>query len=354
MNSEGDDEMNTFIARKGIPGALLSLALLALLTPGRAQGQTRIRLATLLPRGSSQYHSLEEMGQQWRTISGGGISLTIYADGTMGSEEDSVRRMRVGQIQAATLSVAGLSEIDPSVTALQEIPMLYRSLEEVEFVRSRMRPELEQRLEQKGFVVLCWGDVGWVHIFSRLPVVRPDEFKKTKVFVGAGDADETTIMKSLGYQVVPLEWSDVLTSLQTGLVDTVPTAPILALAGQYDLVAKNMLEVNYVPLVGATVITKKAWDEMPAEKREALQKAAADAGAEMQTKGRAESNEAVEAMKKRGLQVHAVSPELENEWRQALEAIYPKIRGTMVPADTFDEVRRLVAEYRAKSGTGQR
>ncbi len=345
--------MVTLAARNSVRGLLLLAVSLLGLVPASAQGQTRIRLATLLPRGSSQYHMLEEMGQQWRAISGGGITLTIYADGTMGSEQDTVRRMRIGQIQAATLSVGGLSEIDPSVGALQKIPMLYRSLDEVQFVRSRMAPQLEQRLGQKGFVVLFWGDVGWVNLFSRQPALRPDEFKKTKVFVGATDQDETAVMKSIGFQVVPLEWSDVLTSLQTGLVDTVPTVPILALAGQYDLVAKHMLELNYVPLVGATVITKKAWDELPGDKRDALLKAASEAGAQMQAKSRAESKEAVEAMKKRGLQVHPLTTELENEWRQFLEASYPRVRGTIVPADVFDEVRGLLAEYRAKQGQGK-
>ena len=346
--------MKTVAARKNVRGLLVLVVSLLGLVPASAKGQTRIRLATLLPRGSSQYHVLEEMGRQWRTISGGGINLTIYADGTMGSEEDTVRRMRIGQIQAATLSVGGLSEIDPSVGGLQKIPMLYRSLDEVQFVRSRVRPELERRFEQKGFVVLFWGDVGWVHIFSRQPALRPEEFKKTKVFVGASDLDETAVMKNLGFQVVPLEWSDVLTSLQTGLVDTVPTAPILALAGQYDLVAKHMLELNYVPLVGATVVTKKAWDEIPADKRDALLKTASEAGAQMQAKSRAESEEAVEAMKKRGLQVHPLTTELENEWRQFLEGSYPRIRGTIVPADVFDEVRGLLAEYRARQGADEK
>jgi TRAP-type C4-dicarboxylate transport system substrate-binding protein len=346
--------MKTVAARKNVRGLLVLVVSLLGLVPASAKGQTRIRLATLLPHGSSQYHVLEEMGRQWRTISGGGINLTIYADGTMGSEEDTVRRMRIGQIQAATLSVGGLSEIDPSVGGLQKIPMLYRSLDEVQFVRSRVRPELERRFEQKGFVVLFWGDVGWVHIFSRQPALRPEEFKKTKVFVGASDLDETAVMKNLGFQVVPLEWSDVLTSLQTGLVDTIPTAPILALAGQYDLVAKHMLELNYVPLVGATVVTKKAWDEIPADKREALLKTASEAGAQMQAKSRAESKEAVEAMKKRGLQVHPLTTELENEWRQFLEGSYPRIRGTIVPADVFDEVRGLLAEYRARQGADEK
>src|SRR5260370_19940491 len=101
----------------------LALLALQLFAPVPGHAQREIRLATLLPQGSSQYQALEEMGQEWRTASSGKITLTIYAGGTMGSEEEMVRRMRVGQIQAATLSVGGLSEIDPAVGALQKIPM---------------------------------------------------------------------------------------------------------------------------------------------------------------------------------------------------------------------------------------
>jgi len=328
--------------------SILQVALLGLSTAALAQ--TKLRLATLLPRGSSHYQVLESMGQQWRSASGGNISLTIYPDGTMGDEHDCVRRMRVGQIQAATLSVDGLSEIDSSVGAVQKIPMVYRSLGEMEYVRLQMEPELERRLEAKGFVVLFWADTGWVHIFSREPAMHPNEFKRTKVFVGASDIDEAGVVKSLGFQAVPLEWSDVLTSLQTKMVDTVTTAPFLSLAGQYDLVARHMLELPWVPLVGATVITKKAWDAIPPQDREAFRQAALEAGKQMQARGRQESLEAVEAMKKRGLQVHPVSPALMDEWQRFCEAVYPRMRGSMVPADMFDEVLRLVKQYRESSG----
>src|SRR5712692_1580017 len=262
--------MESFVAEKLFRRAGIALLALRLLVPAPAHGQTKIRLATLLPQGSSQYQALEAMGQEWRTASNGKVTLTIYAGGTMGSEEEMVRRMRVGQIQAATLSVGGLSEIDPALGALQKIPMVYRSLDELEYVRAKMEPELERRLNDKGFVVIFWADAGWVHIFSRQPALRPGDFKKTKVFVGASDNNEVAIVKGLGFQAVPLEWSDVLTSLQTGLVDAVPTAPFLALAGQDDLVARHMLEVNWVPLVGATVITKKAWEAIPPQTRDAF------------------------------------------------------------------------------------
>ena len=290
------------------------------------------------------------MGQRWRAASGGAIALTIYADGTMGSEAATVQRMRIGQLQAATLSAGGLSEIDPSVGALQKIPMVYRSLDEVEYVRSHMQAEIERRLAAKGFVALFWGDTGWVNVFSREAALHPDEFKRTKVFVTADDHEEVEIVKQLGFPAVPLEWSDVLISLHSGLVDTVPTTPFLALAGQYDLVAKHMLELPWVVLVGGTVITTKAWSSIPPQYREAFQQAATDAGKQMQARGRQERLEAIEAMKKRGLQVEPVSPALLDEWQRFAAAVYPRMRGTMVPADMFDEVLRLLKEYRASTG----
>jgi TRAP-type transport system periplasmic protein len=334
---------------------LVSLGLLLFLSvaPAPASAQTRIRLATLLPQGSSQYQVLEKMGQDWRTSTTGGVALTIYGGGAMGSEEDSVRRMRIGQLQAATLSVGGLSAIDPSVGALQKIPMLYRSLEEEEYVRAKMEPELARRLEQKGFVVLFWADAGWVQIFSRSPLSRPDDLKKTKVFVTADDNNEVEIIKSLQIQPVPLEWTDVLVGLQTGLVDVVPTTPFLCLAAQYDLAAKHLLQLNYVPLIGATVITKKAWDSLTPAQRDAIHAAGLDAGRQMQIRSRAESGQAIEAMKKRGLQVHPVPPALEVEWRHYLEGVYPKLRGGIVPADVFDQIQSLLSGYRLAQKTGQ-
>jgi len=331
----------------------LGLLLFSSATLAPASAQTRIRLATLLPQGSSQYQVLEKMGQDWRTSTTGGVALTIYGGGAMGSEEDSVRRMRIGQLQAATLSVGGLSAIDPSVGALQKIPMLYRSLEEEEYVRAKMEPELERRLEQKGFVVLFWADAGWVQIFSRQLIARPDDLKKTKVFVTADDNNEVELIKGLQIQPVPLEWTDVLVGLQTGLVDVVPTTPFLCLAAQYDLAAKHLLQLNYVPLIGATVITKKAWDSLTPAQRDAMHAAAQEAGKQMQIRSRAESGQAIEAMKKRGLQVHPVPPAVEVEWRQFLEGVYPKLRGVIVPADVFDEIQSLLSSYRATQKTGQ-
>jgi TRAP-type transport system periplasmic protein len=272
----------------------------------------------------------------------------------MGGEADMVRRMRVGQLQAAMLSVSGLLQIEEGVTGLQAMPMMFRDLDEFDYVQERLRPMLEQRMLDKGFVVLFWGDAGWVRFFSRSPGSRPDDFKRMKMFVWSGDSRTVQVMRSIGINAVPLEQTDALTGLQTGLIDAIPTPPFYALAGQYFNTASHMLELNWVPLVGATVISKRTWDTVPANQRAALLKAAEEAGDQIKRRSRTESDESVEAMQRRGLTVHKVSPELEAEWRSFAESVYPEIRGRVVPADIFDRVQELLREYRAKGSEAGR
>ena len=307
-----------------------------------------VKLATVLPAGTSYHKILQTMGQEWRKS---GVEVTIFAGSQMGDEADIVRRMRVGALQAGVLSVVGLSEIDKSVTALQYMPMMFRTLEEVDYVRQKLQPELERKLLEKDLVVLFWGDVGWVRFFSRGAVLHPVDMKKEKIFVWSGDNHQVDIMKALGYQPVPLVTGDILPGLQTGMITAVPLAPFYALAGQVYGRANHMLELNWAPLVGATVITKKSWEAIPQATRDALMKSASVAGQQMKERGRIEAAESVEAMKKRGLTVQPVSVQVEAEWRQVAAQIYPKIRGGMVPAEMFDEVQRLLKEYRA-SGKG--
>ncbi len=264
-----------------------------------------------------------------------------------------VQRMLINQSQAALLTAAGLEEIEPAVTGLQYMPMMFRSLEELDYVAERLQPGLEERLLAKGFVVLFWGDTGWVRFFSKDPVVHVEDLEKMKLWTTAGHLPAEEIYNESGMNPVPLETSDILTGLQTGLIDAVPLPPFVALASQIYRPAPHMLELNWAPLVGALVVKKDVWDRIPAPVRAQLLAAAHQAGAELREAGRRESDEAVETMKtKWNLQVHPVEPggELETEWRTRAEAAYPKIRGGIVPAEVFDEVQRLLQEYREASG----
>ncbi len=333
------------IARRAATLTVLCLGLALGSTAHAAANQ--LRIGTLAPKNSLYHRELMTLGEAWRTAQGEGAKYVVYPDGSQGGETDMARRMRIGQLQGALLSVVGLREIEPSISALQNMPLLFRNWDEVDYVREKLRPSIEKKFLDRGFVVLAWGDAGWVRLFSKEAASRPDDYRKMKFFAWAGESEQQEIMKSLGYTPVPLETSDILPSIQTGMITAVPATPYFALASQVYATAPHMLDINWAPIVGALVVTKKAWDEMSPAARDALQAAGAQAGLHMRTKARQEVDEAVEAMKKRGLQVHKPTPEQLAEWNTLAEKLYPRIRGKMVPADTFDEVMALLKAYRA-------
>ena len=331
---------------KKITNAVL-LGLLALNASWSQAAEKSLRIGSLVPKNSLYHRQLLDIADSWRTAQGSGAKYLVYPDGSQGGEAEMARRMRIGQLQGALLSVVGLREIEASIAALQSMPLLFRSWEEVDYVREKMRPAMEKKFLDKGFVVLAWGDAGWVRFFSKEAAVRPDDYKRMKFFAWGSEPDQQAIMKSLGYTPVPLETTDILPAIQTGMINVVPSTPYFALATQVYNTAPHMLEINWAPIVGALVVTRKAWDDMSPAVQQAVRTASDKAGAQIRTKARQEVEEAVDAMKKRGLTVHKPNADQMKEWNELAEKLYPRIRGTMVPAETFDEVMAHIKTFRA-------
>jgi TRAP-type transport system periplasmic protein len=327
----------------------VTLLLAAVLMAGNAIAADQLRIGTLVPKNSLYHRQLMEIGEAWRKAEGGGKYL-VYPDGSQGGETDIVRRMRIGQLQGGLLSVAGLEAIEPSIAALQLMPLMFRSWDEVDHVREKLRAGMERNFLAKGFVVLAWGDAGWVRFFSKQPAAAPADFRGMKFFAWGSEAAQQEIMKSLGYTPVPLEVSDILPAIQTGMINAVPSTPYFALATQIYTSAPYMLDLNWAPIVGALVITRKAWDEMSPAAQKAVQASGLQAGDKMRVQARKEVDEAVEAMKKRGLIVTTPNAEQMKAWRELADKLYPQIRGKLVPADTFDEVVGHLESYRAGKG----
>ena len=327
--------------------SIIATLLLGCLT--QALPQTVIKMGTLAPEGSPWHRALQLMGERWRKTSSGQVKLVIFPGGVLGDEPEMVNKMRIGQIHAAGLSGAGLSGIERGVMALQ-VPMMFDSYEELDYVRERVTPRLEKLIESRGYMVLNWGDVGWVHFFTTRPANRLGDIRKMKLFTWAGgDNGEFELWKANGFQAVPLAATDILRGLQTGLIDAVPTTPLYALLDQSFGIARNMIDVKWAPLIGATVITRHLWDSLPATQRTEMMKAAREAGVTLRGGIRKMGDEAIVTMQKRRLQVIHVDAAAVAEWRREAEGVYPKLRGGQVPAELFDEVRKLRDEYRAAS-----
>jgi TRAP-type C4-dicarboxylate transport system substrate-binding protein len=318
---------------------------------GTLPAQTIIRMGTLVPKDSRWHEILLKMGEDWKKASGGKIELKIYPGGEQGDEPEMVQKMRIKKLQAVAISGAGLSGIDASVSALQ-VPMMLDSYEELDFVRDRISPRLEKELAQRGFVVLNWGDAGWVHFFTKQPAVHPDDIRKMKLCVLQGDTSTFQLYKINGFHPIALAATDILTGLQTGLVDAIQSPPLVALSNQWFGGAKNMLDIKFAQLVGATVIAKDVWDKIPPAVQKDMMQASRTAGVGLREEIRKAEAGSIPLMQQFGLNVVHADDKALGEWHKLAESIYPKLRGTMVPADLFDEVKRLREEYR-KAHPGQ-
>jgi TRAP-type C4-dicarboxylate transport system substrate-binding protein len=324
---------------------LLALALLLVAGSGSARAQeVKIKLGTVAPQGSTWHLILQEMGQRWAQLSDGKVQLKIYAGGTQGNEGEMIRKMGIGQLHAAAITTVGLREITPEPQA-EDTPGLMDSYDEYEYVHARMRPELEALIEKKGYVVLTWGEVGFVKLFSTEPWASPAEFAKGKVFTWNGDPSSEEAWKASGFRPVVLSSTDLITSLQTKMIDINAEPPVYAYtAGLYER-AKYMLDLRWGLLTGATVVKKEQWEKIPAELRKKLLAASEEFGAKVIADVRKQEAESLEQMKKRGLRI--VEPADPAGWAAALARAQTVVRNKVVPTATFDRVKALRDEYRA-------
>ena len=317
--------------------------------PAEAQASILVRMATLVPDGSSWHLILKETADKWKQVSGGRVTVRLFPGGVAGDDPDVVRKMRLGTLNAGVLTSVGVAEIDKSVYAMG-IPLMYDSYEEVYWVHEKMRPKLEASLEAKGFVVLNWADGGWVHFFTQKPVAAPDDLRKLKLFSWAGDSEAVEVWRSAGFNPVPLPSTEIATALQTGLVEALGSPPQVAVISQFFNYAKFMTDLRWQLLQGATIITKATWEKIPADVRPEMLKIAQEAGTRLQKEIRDAEAKDVDAMKKRGLTVVPVSAAQKALWLKLTESIYPRIRGKVVPAEAFDEAMRYRDEYRKQRG----
>jgi TRAP-type C4-dicarboxylate transport system substrate-binding protein len=330
---------------------IVSVALLALLAlvalSGAVHAQTPLKLATVVPEGSVWDKNLKQMGEEWKQATGGRVSVTVFGGGSQGDESTVLRKMRLDAIQAAAFTNVGLGSIDAAFNVF-DIPFFFDSYEELNYVTDKLTPVLRKRIEPKGFIFLNWGHGGWMQVFTKKPVQTVDDLKHVKLWTSAGNDRMVQWFKANGFEPRAMAMTDILTGLTTGMIEGLPTTPLAAMLFQWYKQTPYMLELGLAPIVGAGVITKKAWNAIPEADRPKL--AAAAEGVE--TRLRAEvpklDANAVGVMTKNGLTVtKATGP----EWRVQLDSLAKTMRGEMVPTDIFDLASKARDEFRKQQKT---
>jgi TRAP-type C4-dicarboxylate transport system substrate-binding protein len=320
---------------------LLLAALVAALAPA-AEAQV-IKLGTLAPQGSTWHEILKDMAERWSQASGGQVKLRIYAGGVQGSEGEMVRKMGIGQLQAASITNVGMHDILPE-PAVMSVPMLFQSQAEADCAFDKVRPQLEQAFAAKGYTVLQWSRIGPIYLFCDSPKRVPADMKAARMYAWEGDPESVKAFRAAGFTPVVLSSTDIVPSLQTGMINCVTTAPLYVLTARLFERANYMQDLPWGFIYGATIVRTDAWERIPADVRPKLKEVAAELGKKVDAEVQRLNSDAVAAMQKQGLTITPVDPA---PWRATLEKAYPVARGGIVPAPFFDEVTRVRDACRA-------
>jgi TRAP-type C4-dicarboxylate transport system substrate-binding protein len=323
----------------------LALALVASVSLS-AQMPVNIRLATLAPDNSPWTGALRSMGTAWEKSTDRRVRLTVYA-GTIPSESSAIARMAVDGLQAATLMVAGLAELDEAFNIFG-VPFFFESDAELVHVQQKLTPLIRERLQARKYHLINWGNAGWVQLFSKQPIRSLADVKAAKLYTTEGNPKMVQWYTSNGFHAVPLAAGEIPKQLKlpTGAINAAPMPPVYAVALQVFKDAPNMLDIRVAPLVGATVMTDSAWNRISPDDRTKILAAASTMEQQINAQAPALDSKSIAAMTSAGLQVVKLDPKATAEFRSAAEKLSTSLRGEMIPADVFDLADRERDAYR--------
>ena len=326
--------------------ALVTMFVASIAVPSAAfAAKYELKIASLAPKGSSWMKSFEKTNREIQKVTNGEVALKIYGGGVMGDEGAMVRKMRTGQLDGAAVTNVGLGDIAPELLVLQ-LPLTFKNYGELDYVRDKMSPTLTKILEDKGFVLLHWGDVGFNYLFSGAPVGTPNDLKQTKMWVWDADPISKEVMKVAGVNGVLMGVPDVLPSLQTGVIDAFGNSPYGAVALQWHAKAKYVLNLKVAMVIGGLIVSKKSWDKIPANHQTEILKIAKANGVELLKQIRTDNKNAIGTIKKSNITL--TQPKEINTWLAMAKQVEDNLAGKLFPKALVNEMKRHLAAYRKK------
>jgi TRAP-type C4-dicarboxylate transport system substrate-binding protein len=306
---------------------------------------TEVKIASLAPDGSAWAKIMQDGGRKISDKTQGRVSVKFYFGGSQGDERDTVRKMKIGQLDGAALTAVGLGIIKGDVRIL-ELPFLFHNDRELDYVRTKMAPDFEKQFDDAGYVLLSWGDVGWVHLFSNIPINTVADLNKTKMWAWTDDRIVRAFFKKLGVNGVPLGVPDVLPSLQTGTIDACYGSPLAAIALQWYTKVKYATESTIGYSIGALVVRKEVFSKLSKEDQAAVREVGVELGQNLMKVVRRDNERAAKAMAKSGVSFVPTPPAMVADLEGTAAAVWKELAGDLYPNDLLEKVKKYVAEAR--------
>jgi TRAP-type C4-dicarboxylate transport system substrate-binding protein len=335
-------------AKESLMFRIRSLALGALLGLATISPAAPLKIATLSPDGTSWMTRMRAASAALEQRTAGRVQLRFYPGGVMGDDATVLRKLRVGQLHGGAVTIGALTDLFPDV-AVYSLPFLFRDLEEVAYVRRHLDPVLTAGLAERGLVAVGFAGGGFARLLSREPIRTLAEGRQRKIWSPPGDAISETAFSALGVTPITLPLTDVLTGLQTGLVDTVASPPVAAIAMQWHTQVRFLLDLPLTYIYGTLVFSDRALQRLSAADRAALQEVLARAFREMDAENRQEDASARAALQAQGITFINPPAGQRREWERTVETAVARLgsNGYFSPG-LVARVQQLVQTYRTR------
>lgn len=271
------------------------------------EAKVTIKIAAIAPKGSAPMILLEELKNKIREETNNEVNFKIYPGGIQGDEKDVITKIKLGQLHGGAFTSVGLGRIATEIR-VTDIPFLFKNYEEVGYVRAKLKNKLEKFLDEKGFVVVAWSDIGFVHTFSKEPINK-DNLKDLKVWVWGDDLLSNTVWQSIGVIPISLSITDVLTSLSTRLIDTAATTPFGAVAFRWYKKFNYISEIPSTNPSAAIIVTKKQWEKITPKSRKKIHEIASWYEEKMVSSNRKSNADCLQILKDSGIKIVPISDE---------------------------------------------
>ena len=331
-------------ALKSFGLTLLILLFLALPVSG-AQKATVIKIATLVPDGSSWVKALTAINSEIQEKTNQAVRFKIYAGGVLGDEKDMIRKMHIGQIHGAVLTSAGLSTLVKDMDVFQ-IPFLFENYEEVDFIANKMEPYFKKEFDKKGYVLAGWSEGGFIHLLSTTPVATVDDLKKVKVWSWADAPMAKAIFDEAQVSAIPLSVPDVLVGLQTGLVDVVYAPPSGAIALQWFTKTKYINDIPLSYLIGAVILKKTVFKNLSPDDQTQILESFQNHLEKLKLIIRKDNEEAIAVMQKHGVKLIQTSPDQVAQFKNLSDKAMQKLTGKSFSEKIKNEVISNLETFR--------
>ena len=345
-----------YLSKKNFEKIGTLFVILLLITAGQLQAQRRgdrgeiiITLASLVPEATPWGAALNRMAAEWSAATNGEVRLIVHHGGTAGDEAEVMRRLRQNQIQAAVFTSAGLRSVVPEIMTIS-YPFLIRNDAELDAVLSAVRPDIDAKITQSGFVPLAWSKAGWIRVFSRAPVFVPADLRRQRLGSSPDDQEILQAFRAMGYTIVPVNINEVLVALNSGRMDAVYWSPIAAAGAQIFGIANNMSTVNLGPFMGAILMNQTAWRRIPERHRPRLLEISKQIEAEIDNAVANLEAEAISSMVRHGLRINEPSPEQMQEWFNEASRHESRLVGGSNPIFNREFYNRITAILEAHRG----